>query len=259
MASGHGVLPVDGASLRWEIAGQGPPVVFAHGLGGNHMSWWQQIPAFSRRFTCVVFAHRGFLPSVDATGTPRPECYAGDLLALLDHLGIEKTAIVAQSMGGWTALEFALRWPERVTSLALCGTAGSLMPASQASAARAAGESDLFARGIHPAGGERMAREQPELHNLYRMIASSTGDWDRSVVRDRLHAMRTRRPAEVRLLPHPLLAIAGREDIVVPPSAVEHLASLAPGAIYHPVPEAGHSVYFERAELFNRLVIDFLG
>ena len=49
--------------LYYETEGQGPALVFAHGLGGNHLSWWQQVPHFRDRYTCVTFAHRGFSPS----------------------------------------------------------------------------------------------------------------------------------------------------------------------------------------------------
>ena len=46
--------------LYYEIHGSGYPVVFAHGSGGNHLSWWQQIPFFSQHYTCITFDHRSF-------------------------------------------------------------------------------------------------------------------------------------------------------------------------------------------------------
>ena len=88
--------------------GAGPFLVFAHGLGGNHLSWWQQVPHFRDRYTCVTFSHRGFAPSSAPPGGPDPADYAGDLAALLDHLGARDVRIVAQSMGGWSALEYRL-------------------------------------------------------------------------------------------------------------------------------------------------------
>src|SRR5713226_1542507 len=45
--------------LYYEVTGTGPALIFAHGLSGNHLSWWQQVPYFSDRYTCVTFAHRG--------------------------------------------------------------------------------------------------------------------------------------------------------------------------------------------------------
>ena len=50
-------------ALYYEVAGSGPALVFAHGLGGNHLSWWQQVAHFAPSYTCVAFAHRGFAPS----------------------------------------------------------------------------------------------------------------------------------------------------------------------------------------------------
>jgi pimeloyl-ACP methyl ester carboxylesterase len=56
----------------------------------------------------------------------------------------------------------------------------------------------------------------------------------------------------------PVLCLTGEEDVVIPPAAVAVLASIIPGARLASVPEAGHSVYWERPEAFNRLVDEFL-
>src|SRR5438105_12346743 len=112
--------------LYYEVTGSGPAVVFAHGLGGNHLSWWQQVPHFCQRYTCVAFAHRGFAPSSALPGGPDPAQYAGDLGALIDHLALADVRLVAQSMGGWACLEYALAHPERVRALVLASTAGTI-------------------------------------------------------------------------------------------------------------------------------------
>ena len=56
--------------LHYEVTGSGPALIFAHGLGGNQMSWWQQVAHFAPRHTCVTFAHRGFAPSDPVAGGP---------------------------------------------------------------------------------------------------------------------------------------------------------------------------------------------
>ena len=94
-------LDVDGARLYYEVSGEGPALVFAHGLGGNHMSWWQQVPAFNDRYRCVVFAHRGFAPSSEDPGGPGAHAFADDLDALLDHLGKSMTSV--SSPNRWVA------------------------------------------------------------------------------------------------------------------------------------------------------------
>src|SRR6516165_7780860 len=100
-----------GAEIYYERTGSGPAIVFAHGLGGNHLSWWQQVPYFSSSYTCVTFAHRGFSPSRITSGTVDPALFEQDLLALVDHLKLDEVRLVAQSMGGWTCLNFTLSHP----------------------------------------------------------------------------------------------------------------------------------------------------
>jgi 3-oxoadipate enol-lactonase len=261
-----GILERPDASIYFEVTGSGPALVFAHGLGGNHMSWWQQVPFFAGRYTCVTFAHRGFAPSL--TDNPDPAEFTGDLAALLKHLGVERAALVAQSMGGWTCLDFAMYYPRRVSALVMAATSGVVDPATLAAsdgrkiqewmAANSGVEADLFGRGIHPAAGERMAREQPALAFLYREIDRMSGGLDKNALRGKLMAARTLPASMLRELKMPVLFVTGTEDIVIPPPLVEALSAMVPGAKLEIVPEAGHSVYFERAQRFNRAVDEFL-
>ena len=263
----RGYLDRPGCRLYYEVDGAGPMLVFAHGLGGNHLSWWQQVPNFRDRYTCVTFSHRGFAPSSAPPGGPDPADYAGDLAALLDHLGAPEVRIVAQSMGGWTALEYALAHPGRVRALVLASTAGTIARAPalfadpdqlptwerKASAAATANQ----ANNIHVAGGERLAREQPAAHFLYQEIDALSGV-DRLKLRKKLHDGLVR-PADVlRTLNVPTLWLTGDEDIVYPPFLSDILAAMMPDARVAQVPRAGHSVYFERPGQFNRIVDEFL-
>ena len=254
-------LELAGARIYYEVTGSGPALVFAHGLGGNHLSWWQQVPAFADRYTCVVFAHRGFAPSTEEPGGPGAAAFADDLEALIDHLGLGALRLVAQSMGGWTCLAYALRHPHRVRALVMCDTTGTFAHPGFGGlyAARPPGrEAELFRRGIHPAAGERMAAEQPALHYLYWGINNLASGLDKEALRGQLVAMLTTPPAALAALRMPVLCIAGEEDVVIPPGAVRLLAEALPAGRYLPIPAAGHLVYFERAEQFNQAIRGFL-
>ena len=117
---------------------------------------------------------------------------------------------------------------------------------------------DLFARGIHPAGGERMAREQPALNYLYRAIDALSAGLDKTALRGRLMTSLRHPTEKLRTLNIPTLWLTGAEDLVFPPFVADALAPLMPNARVASVPAAGHSVYFERAADFNRLVDEFL-
>jgi 3-oxoadipate enol-lactonase len=251
----------NGAEIHYEVYGKGPAVVFAHGLGGNHLSWWQQVAHFAPSRTCVVFAHRGFPPSTAVAGTRAPDSYADDLAALIEELQLEDVALVAQSMGGWTCLEYSLREPKRVRALVMASTSGRLdfNQLRDAEIERWVGQSpsalaELQARGVHPAGGERMAREQPALAQLYRQISEMAPAPFREDVRVRIRDLRRECPSLLAGLPMPVLFITGDEDWVFPPAAGPLLAKLAPKGSAVRVPAAGHSVYFERPDKFNELI-----
>src|SRR5262245_4818146 len=188
-------LPRDGCQLYYETHGAGPALVFAHGLGGSHLSWWQQVPHFRDRYTCVTFDHRGFGLSKELPDGRGADAFVDDLAALIEHLGIPDVRLVAQSMGGWTCLGYALRHPERVRALVMACTVGTLRDADTEDLfrAQAAGrpEAALFARGIHPAGGDRLAREQPALHFLYREVDALSHDLDKDAVRRKLIKLRS--------------------------------------------------------------------
>ena len=117
---------------------------------------------------------------------------------------------------------------------------------------------DLNARDISVASGERMEHEQPALARLYRQITDLTPADFRAAVRVRLRQSWTQSPMLLERLRMPVLFVNGEEDCVFPPSAGAPLAALAPKGRAVCVPRAGHSVYFERAAEFNRIVGEFL-
>lgn len=262
-----GFLQRPDCRIYYEVAGSGPPVVFAHGLGGNHMSWWQQVAHFAPQYTCVVFAHRGFPPSSAVSANTTPDSYADDLAALIAELDLGTVSLVAQSMGGWSCLEYALRQPGKVRALVMACTSGAIDcrkiagfadPFREWRAQSEKSSADLQARDISVASGERMEHEQPGLARLYRQVMQLTPADFRSAVRVRLHQSYVQDPAALARLSMPVLFLNGDEDRVFPPAAGARLAALAPKGRAVMVPQAGHSVYFERAAEFNRIVGEFL-
>jgi 3-oxoadipate enol-lactonase len=263
----RGFLERPGCRVYYEVTGSGPAIIFAHGIGSNHMTWWQQVAHFSDRYACVTFSHRGYPPSSEI-GVPDPKEFAGDLAALIEHLKLPDVRLVAQSMGGLTSIEYALTHPQhKVRALVLASTSGSINMLSvpladpqrltewerKAVAARA----DMQRRGISPPAGERMAREQPALHFLYRTIANASTSFDREELRKRNSAMRTRSADVLRGFSMPTLFITGGEDTTFPPFLPDALAPLMPNAKVEQVRDAGHSVYFQRSSIFNHLVDRF--
>lgn len=261
-----GRLERPGCSIHFEVTGDGPALVFAHGLGGNHMSWWQQVGHFAPRFRCVTYAHRGFWPSSPIPGGPDPDDYAGDLAAVVDHLGIASFVPIAQSMGGWTAVEYAQLRTGKLRGIVMAATGGSISrdalgePEALAAweVASAATRRELTRIGAHQATGLRMASEQPAMALLYQHIDEANAALPKEALRARMNAMRRRPPQALAAAGCPILLIANEEDVVMPPFASAAIARAVPGASAATIPRAGHSAYFERPAAFNALVEAFL-
>ena len=256
-----GRLENDGESIYFESSGAGPAVVFSHGLGGNHASWFQQIAPFSERYRVVTWDQRGFGNSSRRTGAVGPDPAAGDLAALLDHLGVERAHVIGQSMGGWTSMAFALRHPDRVRSLVLTDTlAGVSDEEIRAAAMEAFPRALTRPEGLeawHPALGPTTCRERPEVAMLYLAI-TSFGDKPNDGEMLAMLANTRHDLAAVKALGVPTLAIAGEDDLLCPPKAVERVGAVHLGGEFRLIEGAGHSPYFETPEEWNRIVLDWL-
>jgi 3-oxoadipate enol-lactonase len=239
--------------LYHEDYGEGPAVVFAHGGSGTHMSWWRQIPTFSSEFRCITYAQRGYGFSPDVPGGPGRAAFVDDLRSLLDTLGIERAALVGQSMGGRSVLGFAAAYPERVDALVMSSTTGGYRD-DELDALRTAAP-DL---GPRSAFAPAYATRDPEGAFLYRLIGRtnehlSEGDEDMPSAQTPPPDIQPIVDAGVRTL-----FLVGERDTVAPPAVTKGLQAKMTGSTLHTFPESGHSPYWEAHEEFNQVVLDFL-
>ena len=252
-------LASDGFRLYYEdTGGDGSALLFLHGAGGNHLSWWQQIPAFADRYRCISADQRGFGRSPDVPGGPGPDALAADALALLDHLGIERAGIVAQSMGGWAAVGAAVRAPARCWSIVLANTVGNLTsPDIAALRLRLTAASPPRPAVLwHAALGETFRKEEPARSFLYAQIAGLNPAAPEDF-RDRLGRLTT--PVErYTAAGVPTLFVTSDEDGLIWPELSEAVHAQVPGSRLVRVERAGHSTYFERPDVFNREIGAFL-
>lgn len=248
---------VNAARLYYQQTGRGPDVVFLHGAGGNHLVWWQQVAAFSRSFRCTTFDARGWGLSSGDMAIGRFSL-GTDLVALLEHLGIESAHVIAQSMGGRAVAGLTRLAPGRIRSIVLCGTtAGATndrVRELQDELKDERGDGGLREHALAPGFEEA----NPALALLYREL--------NAVNPPRPKGLLGRPPATYRGSTHemlanlgvPVLYVVGEHDKITSPQMIREARSLILGAEYYEVKGAGHSCYFERADEWNGVVLDFL-
>ena len=248
---------VNGAHLYYEQHGRGPDLVFLHGAGGNHLSWWQQIPAFSSRFRCTIYDARGWGRSAGEMGVGR-FVLGTDLIALLDHLGVERSNIVAQSMGGRAVAGLARLAPARVRSLVLCGTtAGATndrVRELQDELKETRGDGGLREHALAPG----FEAAQPALALLYRQINALNPPRPRGFLGRPPASYRGSMHGPISALGVPVQFVVGEHDLITSPAMIRQAQGLIPGARFHEIAGAGHSAYFEHAAEWNGVVGSFL-
>lgn len=247
-------------------AGAGEPLVLIMGLGGDHLAWGFQLQAFAAAHRVVAFDNRG-VGQTDAPDVPyTTRMMAEDARGLMDRLGIERAHVLGVSMGGMIAQELALAHPDRVRSLQLHSTLARTDAYTRACAAvwqeiRATLPPEaafraialwLFAPSSYDARRELIETiVQGALANPYPQSLTGLSRQREAVAShdalERLGAIRC-----------PTLVTTAEDDVLIRPGASRALAAAIPGAEFATIPDAGHVPFWEQADAFNRLCLEFL-
>jgi pimeloyl-ACP methyl ester carboxylesterase len=270
-------VEIDGLSIRYLAAGEGPPLVLLHGAGDNSLDWRWVLPALARK-------HRVYAP--DLPGSPDSARPAADyspafferfVASYVDALGIGRATFVGNSLGGLVAFRLALSEPTRVTALVLVDSAGlgsAVNPAFTSVNVPLLGEAAipfwrtavgayqrawgrtalLFA---HPPGSVprewlaeqcRLARSPGYLEahlTVLRALVDPGGQ--REVLVDRLP-----------LLEIPTLVVWGARDRVFPESQAKDAAARLRRGSLAVIPDCGHLPHVECPDRFVAALDEFL-
>jgi pimeloyl-ACP methyl ester carboxylesterase len=253
----HAALP--GVRLWYsDSGGSGVPVVFMHAATGSSRVWEYQIPAFTQAgYRVIAFDRRGWgRTEIDPAGA-QPGTAADDLLALMDHLGIARVHLVGTAAGGFTSLDFALSFPQRLRSLVVANSIGGVQDADFLE----------LGRRIRPLQFDALPPDVRELGPSYRAAnPEGTRRWV-----ELEHVSRPAGPpapaqpmknritfALLETIGVPTLLLTSGADLYAPPPVTRLFAARIRNSTLVIVPEAGHSTYWEQPEMFNRAVLDFI-
>ena len=115
----------DGVDCKYAVEGNGPPIIFVHGIGASRHAWDAIIPHLRERYTCISYDLRGHGVSPAPPPPYTLDQMVADLNRLQTKLNIERAHVIGHSLGGMIGPAYARRWPERVHTLGLLSTAAA--------------------------------------------------------------------------------------------------------------------------------------
>jgi 3-oxoadipate enol-lactonase len=251
-----------GLRLTYEEKGEGEPLLLLHAFPLSGRMW---DPQLGLGFRCIIPDLSGFGSSEATPEICRMSDLATDAAALLDHLGItERVVLGGLSMGGYAALAFAEKYPERLSRLILADTrAGADSP--EARDKRLAAARDVMEKG----SGILVEATVPKLLGASTRsrrpdLAKQVGQWIAEAppagvaAAQRGMAARPDRSAVLPRIAVPTLILVGEEDELTPPEESRRMAEGIPGSRLEILRGAGHLSSLEVPEDFNRVLAEFL-
>lgn len=253
---------VNGVVLHHEVRGRtdAPALVFSNSLGTDFRIWNEVAAALADRYRIILYDKRGHGLS-DATPAPyRLTDHVDDLIALLDHLGVDRAVVVGLSVGGLIAQGLAAIRPDRVEALVLCDTAHRIGTAEMWNARI----DTVTAKGIGSMADAIMERwftpayRQPgnaDFIGYTNMLVRTTVDGYAGTCAAIRDADLTE---STRALTIPVLCVVGDQDGSTPPDLVRSTAGLIAGARFEVIEGAGHIPCVEQPKATTALIRAFL-
>ena len=265
----HTVFVAGPPRIALDVMGEGPLLLFLHGIGGNRLNWHLQLPAFAGDFTAAAWDARGYGLSDDYEGDLDFSDFSHDLVRVLDHFGAAKAHLCGLSMGGRVAQDFHALYPERVATLVLCDTFAGY-DAGDPRSGRSQSIEEFVESRIRPyldgadpkeraplAAGRLMGPNRSD-DAVRRAVAASSQLHVESYIKTVRASASFSRVENLANIAVPTLLVFGDVDPLTPPRVGAYMQERIAGSRLAIIEDAGHMTNLERPQPFNAAVLSFL-
>jgi 3-oxoadipate enol-lactonase len=257
----RGAVGDTGIAYRAQGTRDGPALVFSNSLGTDHRLWDRQIPAVEGRFRVVRYEACGHGVSDPPRGPVTIERLGQDLIALLDHVGIERAVVCGCSLGGVITLWLAVNRPERLTGAVLANTGAKIGTNeswdARIAAVRAGGTVAVRDQAVRRFLTPEFRARDPETTALIAGMIEATNPDGYIAACEALRATDLRADASrVRV---PVLIVGSDRDQSTPPVLSRELHASIESSELVMIVEAAHLSNVEQPAVFNAALLKFLG
>ena len=256
-------------NVRYEVSGEGDPLILIHGAQMRLACWEQMVPELSKEFKVWRYDVRGHGQTKRPPGTELShDLWADDLARFMDAFGIEKAPVAGWSMGGAIGLDFAVRHPSRLTHLILIGAGSPLMPRTDRSGfdrrremkeAGASGEEimdETFEFTMKAFSPESLKERPAGVQRVKELLAAHYS----LPIEEMSIPSRARADigSELGDIQCPTLILVGDYDPLTPVAESESLSAAIPNSYMKIIPNCGHNYAFEQPEITTQALMTFV-
>lgn len=250
---------INGVEHWYDETGKGEAIVFHHGYTGSHDAWDDIVPEVSKRFRCVRMDSSGAGDSAHPPTGHTIEQFAQDVVAMADHLGLDRFTYVGHSMGGVIGMELGIRHGQRLHKLVLVAPAPAdgIVPnpamatyRERVLRLRAEGKVDQLVReALHMSPGSNYEGVQRRMERGWATSAAHVEEAMESM-------MASRRGENLASITTPTLLMAGAADGLLAANLKDF--QRLPNATLHVFSRVGHGVNYDQPAQFTRVLLDFM-
>lgn len=253
---------INGLEIHHEVQGEGPAIVFVHGLGATSNVWHAQRLTLSKQYRVIVYDRSGSGRSQQSSAGYSVAAWTEELAGLLDHLAVPSALVVGHSVGSTIALRFAARYSSRIKALVLAGGESELSnEARQILTERArtieahglCAVVDSWLAGVLSAATREA---NPALAGLVREMFLANDA--RTYALHCLALCDGAVPSDQGSIDCPTLLTVGDQDLVTPLSWQRQIAAGITGSRIRIIPNTAHMTMLESPAVFNTVLLEFL-
>ena len=257
---------VNGVDLYYEIHGTGKPLLIIAGLASDSQSWQPIMKELSQNYRVITFDNRGVGRTKPQDIETSIQDITEDCIALIKHIGLSSVNLLGHSMGGFVALDCAIRYPEYVSKLILAGTSAFNSERNNAlfldwiSYLEKGMNSELWFRNIFYWIFSKLFFEDKEaLNNAVQFAIEYPYPQTKIAFKNQVKAIKEFNCLEdLPGINSKTMIICGKEDLLFPPEESFNELQAIPGAIFSIVEHAAHSIFIEKPVEFMVLIQNFL-
>ncbi|MFA6972048.1 MAG: alpha/beta hydrolase [Gallionella sp.] len=257
---------INGVDLYFECHGKGKPLMFIAGLASDSQSWQPIVEELSLNYLVIRPDNRGAGRTKPQNIETSIQHIADDCIALIEYLGLSSVTLIGHSMGGFVALDCAIRYPEQVANLILAGTSAFNSERNNAlfrdwvSDMRSGMDPERWFRNIfYWIFSKRLFENEETLNDAVRFAIEypypqSDIAFEKQVNAIRKFNCRKSLPG----IKSNTLIVFGKEDLLFPPEESIKVLHAIPGARVSLIEDAAHAIHVENPNAFTDCVSHFL-